>query len=311
LTRVSPALTTADRALLRAITAWGWPNHDALRFWERFDPAWRHRLEPAGNSAGDPGLAIEDLRDEHAAEARADLGRVHPSWWIRALQDESPAVRRVAVIHAPEGAREALRSAFKLDEADLSGEPKPHAEILACALSLWPERLVGGLAERDDDPPVVVALTRPDTVSLRRLLGLVDLAKRSCVPESTEQASLSPRDRECLEHFRAGWVDLDPKRVQAARHDLAGPEGADPSRLALVTVGRLLSVVEPHRVRWALQHLPYQAAKYTRLRMTQAMPGLSGDELVAWESRILEAARARLDAEREQGEAGVLGGDGE
>src|SRR5262245_52779954 len=101
---------TADRALLRALAGWGRAGGE--RFWDHFSPAWRDRLR-AGWESGAAGVAapeaaVEILGREHAAEARPDPDRVHPSWWVRALQDESPAVRRAVAIHAPEPIRGAV-----------------------------------------------------------------------------------------------------------------------------------------------------------------------------------------------------------
>jgi hypothetical protein len=68
-------------------------------------------------------------------------------------------------------------------------------------------------------------------------------------------------------------------------------------RLGLITVGRLLADAEPHRVRWALQHLPYNLAKFTRARVTLTNPRVAGARLLAWEERLFQEASDRLRAE--------------
>jgi hypothetical protein len=49
----------------------------------------------------DPETARDRLRREHAALARPDLSRVHPSWWVRALKEETPSVRRAVAANVP------------------------------------------------------------------------------------------------------------------------------------------------------------------------------------------------------------------
>ena len=64
-----------------------------------------------------------------------------------------------------------------------------------------------------------------------------------------------------------GSASADSRLVPAARQDL-GVIGADRrrghSRLGLLTFGRLLDAAEPHRARWAMQHLPYPVVQLMR-----------------------------------------------
>jgi hypothetical protein len=69
----------------------------------------------------------------------------------------------------------------------------------------------------------------------------------------------------------------------------------DGSRLGLITFARLLDVVEPYRVRWALQHLPYPVAKVVRSLMNPKTP--PNAPLALWETQVLRAAWDRLHAE--------------
>src|SRR5690606_17663670 len=61
-------------------------------------------------------------------------------------------------------------------------------------------------------------------------------------------------------------------------------------RLGLSSLGRLLSAVEPHRARWALQHLPYAAARLARPYLGPDAPGLSTADVMAWEAGLLRAS---------------------
>ena len=80
---------------------------------------------------------------------------------------------------------------------------------------------------------------------------------------------LEPDDQERLEHFRAAWGEADPRLAHVAHLDLSTADASSPflDKLGLVTIARLLSVVEATRTRWVLQHLPYDVAKLARARM--------------------------------------------
>jgi hypothetical protein len=302
-------LTTADRALLRALASWGGPDGD--RFWdllpdprrEAFRSAWEQEAGRWPSAA-----ARRELRREHEAQARPDPGRIHPTWWIRALQDESPAVRRVVVAHAPTPNREAVRGGLHLADADLADDGRAHPEALQWALSLWSERLVGDLPERPDDPSVIRAITQPDREFVRRLVDTAGLAKRAYAvadgaePDEDEETPDDPEGRARLEAFRASWGPPDPALVRVARQDLrvAAPAGLEWPALGLTTIGRLLAVVDSYRVRWAIQHLPYAVAKFTRSRMSLKHPLVSAQALVTWEGRALRLAWDRLREEADE-----------
>jgi hypothetical protein len=263
-------LTRADRALLRALAGWG--GLDGGRFWAVFTPPWRDRLRDGWlEGVPLPEAAREGLRAEHAAEALPDLSRIHPSWFVRALQDESPAVRRAVAALAPEPARSAIRHALNFPDVELEPDRPPHPEAIKWVLALWSERLVGGLPRRDDDPPVIVALSRCTQRSLHRLFLMIGLAKRAYALTEWEGSDDSvdlprrARDRARIEEFRRRWGEADPRLAQVARGDLAaGPRGQVMPWLGLLTIGRLLTTADPHRARWALQHLPYSDAKIIR-----------------------------------------------
>ncbi len=108
---------------------------------------------------------------------------------------------------------------------------------------------------------------------------------------------LSSRDRARFDHFRERFRGLEPRYTEVAGLDVlasAGDAGAAVPLLGLVTIGRLLGDVEPHRSRWALQHLPYPVAKLVRPRMGANTSLVSRRELVVWESDILDAVLDRM-----------------
>ncbi len=121
--------TTAGLAFAAAVRAWGPPGE---------------------------GEAVESLRAMLRAEATADLDWIHPTWLLRALQDESPAVRAAVAAHGPPAVRRALLASGGVPAPDRA----PHPEVLAWVSALWAERLVGGAVECADDPPAIVALTQ-------------------------------------------------------------------------------------------------------------------------------------------------------
>lgn len=301
---VAGSPSTADRALLRAFRAWG--DGDFERSSARFSADWRGRLRDSWPSAirETPEGARSGLRRDHEASARPDPSRVHPSWFVRALQPESPAVRFAIAAHAPRPLREALRRGLGIRPPDLVPDREPDHEALGWALALWSERLVGDVTDRLDDPPVVVAMTRLSFRELARMVKLCGLVKHAFAVESFGPSEFdeslvrfTPLDRVRFAYFRRHIGEADPRLVTQARLDLPTIEGdrrRGHSRLGLLTFGRLLATVEGHRARWASQHLPYPIAK--RLRIN-AKPTLPRKALQVWESWVIEAASVRLLAE--------------
>lgn len=289
-------LSIADGALLTALE--GWPADSAPEFWASFASAWRDRLIEGWNTRAHTGSspAREQLRREHAAEARPDLSRIHPSWWVRALREETPAVQRAVTAGAPRAIQDSLLNGLGLTPDDLVPDRSPHAGALGCVLVLWSERLVGDCPVRDDDPPVIAALCRYDLREVSRLLQAIALVKWALTWD--EPPPLRPRDRARLDFFRERLGEPSPRLKQLARHDVARhsvPSRHEWGRLGLLTIARLLGAAEPYRVRWALQHLPYPIARYTRTLMN---PRARADSsLAAWESVVLTTALHRLVSE--------------
>ncbi|HEV3121877.1 MAG TPA: hypothetical protein VGY53_08250, partial [Isosphaeraceae bacterium] len=141
MTSAAGRLSTSDRVLVWARLGWG--QSDDRRFWSLFRNDWRAQLEAGRANAPDLETARAALRTEHAAEARVDFERVHPSWWVRGLQDESRAVQRAVASHGPPNVRAALRRGLFLADDEIKPNQPPHPLALRWALNLWPERLVG------------------------------------------------------------------------------------------------------------------------------------------------------------------------
>ena len=306
-----PAVLNADLVLLLSARAWGCPESTATDRspWLGLEPGWRDRLLGSGEASKLPGpaAALDLLRQSHRLQCRAELDRVHSSWWIRALQDESPAVRRVIATHGPPRVRAAARAALGLSAEDLHDGPPPSPEATGWVLALWTERLVGGEPAGANDPPVIVALAGLPPPQLFRLSHAAGQAKATLAsdPEGPGggRAAGRQRDRWFLDWFRHRF---GPDEVQArawARRELEHarrPEGASPRRflagVGLKTIARLLARCEPYRTRWALQHVPYPVAK----RIRSLMPSTPGDSEhhPHLEEAVLQAAWHRLDLER-------------
>jgi hypothetical protein len=302
---VSDNLTVADLALLRAARAWGGSSPETL-IAERFGEAWRARLETGWKLVRTEmsSVSTERLLAEHRASARPDFARIHPTWVVRALRNESPAVIRAVAAHVPGPMAGRIRAEFHLSAADLETDHPPDLESLRSALALWSERLVGDTPTRHDDPLVIRAVTSFGSRDLVRLVKVVGLAKHAYALESPKDVDgklagirVTPLDRVRLAYFRRQMGPVDPRLIAAARADLSAV-GHDHryghERLGLFTLGRLLESCEVHRSRWAVQHLPYPVV--LRLRNHPATT-LSATTAARWENWNLEVAWTRLVGE--------------
>ncbi len=213
------ALTEADRALLLAMRAWARRaggrkrgsaegEHDfILRFWDWLEAGWVRRLCDAWDREAKTGggiaaaRALERLREMHVATVEVELKRVHPSWLVRALQEESPAVQRLVAASVPESlARLASGRALARCAGYRSG-PAGHPIFREWVTGLWTERLLGGEASRPDDSPAFVAVCR-----LSATRGL------SAVPGGGAGQDGAGRRK-------------SPERRRAGRSSAAGPSG--------------------------------------------------------------------------------------
>jgi hypothetical protein len=290
----------ADRVLLLAMRAWApagragmgdrSDGHPHARLLGRLEGSWAGRvLAGRGDvttETGDRAEARERLGEAHRAEARIDLARVHPSWLVRGLREESPSVRRAVVAAAPEPIRSRVQEELLLDNDDLRGERPADAEVLAWACSLSTERLVGGEPQRADDPPVIVAiagLSARDGYRLCRYAGEIKMAMAG--------------------QRRAEWADAcaataGPEFAVIARHDVKSTPAAKvpprrlPARIGLLTIARLLADCEPFRARWALQHWPYAIAKL--VRAVTPPDAKRSPVMMRVEAEVLKFARDRV-----------------
>ena len=238
--------------------------------------------------------ALGRLRTIHQATARVDLARVHSSWWVRALREESPAVQRLVVASLPESMRHPLQIGLMLDSADLLSERVAAPDAASCALSLWSERLVGGEAERADDPPAVVMLSRLSPRAGYRLCRQAGLCKLVV-------AGRGPSGRSGHDWLEGRLAAADDDLRIRARRDVDSsqvsrlPPRLRAARIGLTTVARLLAAAEPFRLRWALQHWPYPIAKLIRSLMPST-PSRT-HSLLQGETLILKTAWECLSAE--------------
>jgi hypothetical protein len=262
------------------------------------DPAEPERHQTSAIS-GNAYKALDRLRLMHRASARVDLRRVHPSWCVRALREESPTVQRLVAASAPQFVRDSLQAGLLLDSQDLISERAAAPAVTAWVMALWAERLVGGEAERADDPPAIVVLSRLSPRTGYRLCGVAGLCKLILAGESPE----GPRGRS--ERVRREWLEgclvaIDRDFHEMARRDVAisHSSGLPPrhlsARIGLTTVARLLSASEPFRLRWAMQHWPYPIVKLIRWLMP---PDPIEPTALAGESLILRTAWERLKVE--------------
>jgi hypothetical protein len=270
-------------------------------------PAWLARLRGALEDSASSqrssvaSKALDRLRIMHRASARVDLGRVHPSWLVRALQEESPAVQRFIAGSTSASLRDALQSGLLLDSHDLATERAPSTEVSGWVMALWTERLVGGEPERADDSPAIMVLSRLSPRAGYRLCRLAGLYKiilagherlgRDRAIEHARRHSLEDHLATTNQDFVA-QARLDIKKSNAAKW----PARHLPARVGLSTIARLLIDAEPFRLRWALQHWPYPVAKLVRsLIPTDDSPR---NALRLAESLILRIAWDRLHQER-------------
>lgn len=310
------SLTEADRVLLLAANAWGDQDEqtpaggttaDLLAgFRNRLAPAW---LQTLGGALGrdnwaaewsDPSSSIDRLRRMHRAMAKVDLTRVHSSWLVRALREESPSVQRLVAASLGDSLRHRVQAGLLLDSRDLVSERAADPEVASWVMELWTERLVGDEAERMDDSPAVAALVRlkpPAGYRLCRMAGFCKLILAGeplvCRGAATYQARhnwLAGRLAEAGAELKA----VARRDVETSRSSRL-PARHHPARIGLTTVARLIANTEPFRLRWALQHWPYPIAKLIRSIIAQAAHRPAS--LLLLESWILKTAWERLNLE--------------
>jgi hypothetical protein len=244
------------------------------------------------------------LRVLHVASARVDLARVHPSWYVRALLEESPAVQRFVTASVSPSLRATLQAGLLLDSQDLVSERPAPPDVASWVKALWCERLVGGEPERADDLPPIIALTRLTLRDGYRLCHTAGLCKLILAGDK-RPSGLRPRQQVRWQSLGESLAATeDSAREQAVRDIQTSGSSKLPARrlaarIGLVTIARLLSDAQPFRLRWALQHWPYPIAKLIRAMIPRAT---SPDRLlVQWETLILKTAWHRLNVEGKLG----------
>jgi hypothetical protein len=291
-----PLITSTDRVVLGMLKRAG--NEVAPRFWQAFPPDQAERLRQAWESTLASGGIVDEaaLALEQVAEVRPDLTHVHPTWLVRGLKDEAPSVQRAVVAHLPPALGRFVQAGLGLADADLQRDGKPHHEALRWVLSLWTERLVGDQPDRQDDPAVIVALTRLGPRGCYRLARAAGQVKWALAAEPPH-AAWRKGTQERLADLERLDQSSDSRIREWARRDVAALDRSSPqllARLGLVTFARLLEPAEPYRVRWALQHIPYPIAK--RLRGLMASKSRRAPQQVDRETETLRVAWIRLYA---------------
>jgi hypothetical protein len=318
-TVAAESLAGADLALLLSLRAWaeppvaGVPARDvtsdcATGLLRRLETTWSRRLSGLwdsgrwwGDEPGGAAAALVQLRRIHHATARVDFARVHPSWWVRALSEESPSVRRLVAGSAPEFLRQRVSDGLLLDEFDLTRDHSVGPEVLLWTMTLWSERLVGGEPERADDPPAIIVLSRLSHRAGYALCRYAGLGKLLLAGRGSDQEPLPGVGQARVDWFAERLSAAGPEiRAQSRRDIKSSARARVPSRhksawLGAVTLARLLADCEPFRVRWALQHWPYTIAKLLRTLMPPAPKRVAA--LSQGESLILKTAWDRLNLE--------------
>lgn len=289
-------MTIDDLAQL-ASQIWGEPGSPSSRF------------EPADTEA------LRQLRVRHEAQLRPDLTHVHASWLLRALQHEPDSVWAVVAAHRP------AHLAHTHDHASWLAGPAAPPPLPAdpraqkCVLGLWTERLVGDLPSEPDDPPVLAWLTAggPDDARLRRLLAALGLAKLAYLDAGRGQfaAEFSARWASALERLARTWGQPRTAEWLDQAHADVRSQGFDGkvsqlSALGVLGLSRLLASLNPHRLRWVLQHLPYKLTRAVRQGLEAAGSHPVGLlNLQRWEQSLLDHAihlRVLPAAARDAGE---------
>jgi hypothetical protein len=313
------ALTEGDRALLLAMRAWAdlsqrppggarKGEHEGIqRFWCRLEAGRGRRLREAWDreaQAGD-GLAaaraLERLREMHIATVGVDLARVHPTWLIRALLEESPAVQRLVAASVPESLRDSIQAGLLLDAQDIVPDRLVQPAVQEWVAGLWTERLLGGESSRPDDSPALVAIRGLSPREGYRLCRVAGLAKMVLTADRPGKAPGGQAQRSRAEWLHGRLSNSHSEFRSLARADVQSivasklPRRHHAARIGLLTLSRLLADVEPFRLRWALQHWPYPIVKLTRSLMSAATKRSAA--MLAGETDVLKTAWERLTLE--------------
>ena len=281
-------MSDTDRAFLNTAFVFGdaiEPNlsvfNQPLR--SRLEQASRHHRVPS-----DRANALSQLKALHDAQIRADPAQIHPSWVSRALLEESRPVQVAVLSRLPESIRHdvAVELAIARDEVDRVANTDSIYRAIARSLAL--SRLVGDQPIHDEDPPVIRALVALEPSAAPKMIRRMGVVKWSTTP-----VPLLPADRNDHDRWQT-WVESlgtwDDRFLNACQAELSHMKTLDAraiNRLGLTTFSRLLTPVEPYRLRWTLQQLPYNTAKTIRSRMGTSEPDFPA--ILAEEARLFQA----------------------
>jgi len=303
------AVLNADLALLLCLEAWGFPDLAVSKHspWRWLDSRWHDRLDDSRRKLGPHATehALDLLRLSHRFQCRANPERIHSTWWIRALQDESPAVRQFLALHGPPQVSAAARDVLGSGPEGGESHP-PDPAVAGWVFSLSTERLVGGEPVRSDEPPVIVVLAALSSRQLYRLSHAAGQAKAALAGDPDVIVAERPFDGRRKRWFH-DWFSAQFEPGEAlpqawAQRELQGSRGTEGlgrrrrlASLGLSTIARLLTGCEPYRVRWSLQHVPYPVAK--RIRSIMSLAPIVSDQVRSLEIAVLKAAWTRLSLE--------------
>jgi hypothetical protein len=293
----SGSISPSDRALVAALAGWGGAETPALLL--RLGHQRARVLADLGKASTLPD-PVATLHIAHEAQLGANASDIHPTWFSRALKEESASIQRTVVSAAVEPLRSLLLQSLDLTTADLQTDRPINPEIAQFVLSLWTERLVGDGPSVEADLPAVTALVTLPPRRLARFVMLVGLAKLAMLAGS-KQAGVDQSEHRQLARFQGMLPEpTDPRLLKLASNDWTSARQAGHHAVAILglsSIGRMLGQADPYRVRWTLQHLPYQVAK--RLRAYANGREASIDAVLTWESRFFDLGQARLaDSER-------------
>jgi hypothetical protein len=238
----------ADLALVLCARAWGLPGQAAAidqahepavepslarSPWAWLEPSWRDRTQAAwetAKGAEDAVQALHLLRGSHRFQCRADLGQLHSSWCERALQDESPAVRRLLALHGPRTQTASAGETGDPESLERASERDPDSEVASWVLALWTERLVGGEPVCHDEPPVIIALASFSNLERYRLCQAAGLAKMILAAGLEPLTAGGPAVQARSQWLSARLNSLDARAQEWARREVQALAGAEFSR---------------------------------------------------------------------------------
>ena len=281
-------MSDTDRAFLNAAFVFGGVSEPDLSV---FDLPIRARLEKALRASAVPmdrASVLNRLRAAFEAQKRADITKIHPSWMARALQDEPRSVQVCVLGQFPESIRNDIAAELAIAREEIERAVGPESAYRSIALAQSMSRLMGDLAVIEDEPPVIRALIALEPSAAPKMIRRIGILKWSTTSIPLPSAERIEFDR------RQAWVESlgtwDGRFLSACQAELSRIKTLDEraiNRLGLTTFSRLLTPLDPHRVRWTLQQIPYNTAKTIRSRMGDSEPDFPA--ILSEEARLFQA----------------------